>query len=255
MTLNELSSFFNSFLKNEEYDRDISLNGVQVQNSAPDTKEIKKVAFAVDACLETIKRTIQADAQLLFTHHGIFWGSCDTITGSLYNRIVALIQNDVALYASHIPLDANNPYGNNFGMASRLELKDTQPFGTWRGMTLGAIGNLEKPLTADELIAKAFPHGNHSLHLLPFGKEKLSRIAIISGGAGEDVEQAIEAGADAFITGEVGHEQYHVAEENGITLIAGGHYETETVGVQLVKAKLEAETDVEGVFIDVPTGL
>ena len=65
----------------------------------------------------------------------------------------------------------------------------------------------------------------------------------------------IEAGADAFITGEVGHEQYHVAEENGITLIAGGHYETETVGVQLVKAKLEAETDVEGVFIDVPTGL
>ena len=166
MTLNELSSFFNSFLKNEEYDRDISLNGVQVQNSAPDTKEIRKVAFAVDACLETIKRTIQADAQLLFTHHGIFWGSCDTITGSHYNRIAALIQNDVALYASHIPLDANNPYGNNFGMASRLELKDTQPFGTWRGMTLGAIGNLEKPLTADELIAKAFPHGNHSLHLL-----------------------------------------------------------------------------------------
>ena len=255
MTLNELNSFFNAFLKNEEYASDISLNGVQVQNNSPAEKQITRVAFAVDACLESIKRTIEAGAQLLFVHHGIFWGGCDTITGAHYNRIATLIKHDVALYASHIPLDANNPYGNNFGMASRLSLLNVEPFGKWRGMTLGAIGDLPSPLTADELIAKAFPAGNHSLHLLPFGKNRLSRIAIISGGAGEDVEQAIEAGADAFITGEVGHEQYHVAEENGITLIAGGHYETETVGVQLVKAKLEAETDVECVFIDLPTGL
>jgi len=255
MTLKELNAFFNSFLKNEDFDKDISLNGVQVENSAPASKEIKKVAFAVDACLETIKRAAQANAGLLFVHHGIFWGSCDRVTGSHYKRISSLIKNDIALYASHIPLDANNPYGNNFGMASRLGIKDALPFGTWRGMTLGAIGNLERALTVDELVNKAFPHGNHSLHLLPFGKEKLSRIAIISGGAGDDVEQAIEAGADAFITGEIGHEQYHLAEEAGITVIAGGHYETETVGVNLVKAKLEAETDVEAVFLDVPTGL
>ena len=255
MTLNELNAFFNGFLHNEQYASDISRNGVQVQNSAPDTKQITRVAFAVDACFETIERTIAAQAQLLFVHHGIFWGGCDTVTGTHYNRLACLIKNDIALYASHIPLDANNPYGNNFGMASRLGIKNAEPFGTWRGMTLGAIGNLETPLSADELINKAFVNGNHSLHLLPFGKPLLSRIAIISGGAGDDIDQAIEAGADAFITGEIGHEQYHVAEENGITVIAGGHYETETVGVQLVKAKLEAETDVEGVFLDVPTGL
>ena len=140
-------------------------------------------------------------------------------------------------------------------MASRLGIADAEPFGTWRGMTLGALGTLPSPMTADELAARAFPAGCTNLKILPFGKPEISRVAIISGGAGEDVEQAIEAGADAFITGEIGHEQFHVAEENGITVIAGGHYDTETVGVQLVKAKLEAEKGVDCVFIDVPTGL
>ena len=255
MTLNELNDYFDAFLKNGDYSLDISKNGVQVQNSAPDKKQITKVAFAVDACLSTIERAAKAGAGLLFVHHGIFWGDCSTITGTHYNRIASLIKNDIALYASHIPLDANNPYGNNFGMAARLGIKDAVPFGTWRGMTLGAIGTLPSPLSADALVSKAFPEGARSLHVLPFGKSEISRVAIISGGAGDDIDQAIEAGADAFITGEIGHEQFHVAEENGITVIAGGHYETETVGVNLVKAKLEEEKGVECVFLDVPTGL
>lgn len=255
MTLNELNDYFDAFLKNGDFNSDVSKNGVQVQNSAPNEKQITKVAFAVDACLATIERAAKAGAGLLFVHHGIFWGDCQTITLTHYNRIASLIKNDIALYASHIPLDANNPYGNNFGMASRLGIKDALPFGTWHGMTLGAIGTLPSPLSADELVSKAFPNGARSLHVLPFGKSEISRVAIISGGAGDDIDQAIEAGADAFITGEIGHEQFHVAEENGITVIAGGHYETETVGVNLVKAKLEKEKGIECVFLDVPTGL
>ncbi|MCR5606479.1 MAG: Nif3-like dinuclear metal center hexameric protein [Treponema sp.] len=255
MTLNELSIYFDNFLHLNDFNSDISKNGIQVENSNPDTKEIKKVAFAVDACQETIERAIKTGAQLLFVHHGIFWGSCDTITGIHYKRIAKLIKNDIALYACHIPLDANNPYGNNFGMAARLGLENTRAFGCWRGMSMGAIGKLPEELSIDELIQKAFPNGNHSLHVLPFGKKKIKVVAIISGGAGDDVDQAIAAGADAYITGEIQHEQYHFVEENHMNVISGGHYETETIGVNLVRQKLEQEKGIETVFLDVPTNL
>ena len=93
------------------------------------------------------------------------------------------------------------------------------------------------------------------MHILPFGPNKISRVALVSGGAARELGQAIEQGYDAFITGEIGHEQYHQALEAGITVIAGGHYQTETVGVSLVMEKLAMETNLETVFIRVPTGL
>ena len=71
----------------------------------------------------------------------------------------------------------------------------------------------------------------------------------------DDLDQAITAGYDAFVTGEIGHEQYHVALESKINVIAGGHYQTETIGVQQVMQKLQQEMQVETLFIDVPTGL
>ena len=255
MTLTELDSYFNAFLKKENFSADPSRNGIQIANSAPDSKEITKVAFAVDACEATAKQAAQAGAQLLFVHHGLFWGGCDTITGIHYKRIKAFLENDLALYASHIPLDANPEVGNNYGIAARLGLEEVQPFGSWRGMTLGAIGMLPKALTIDELERKLFPNGEKAAHIFPFGKKEIRKVAVISGGAGKDFEQAVAAGADAYITGEVGHEEYHPIEESGINVIAGGHYQTETVGVNLVRARLEKDCGLETVFIDIPTRL
>ncbi len=255
MTLTELDRYFNTFLQRENFSADPSRNGIQIANSAPDSKQITKVAFAVDACEATARQAAQAGAQLLFVHHGLFWGGCDTITGIHYKRIKAFLKNDLALYASHIPLDANAEVGNNYGIAARLGLEDVQPFGLWRGMKLGAIGRLPKALTIDELERKLFPNGEKAAHLFPFGKKEIRTVAVISGGAGEDFNQAVVAGADAYITGEVGHEEYHPIEESGINVIAGGHYQTETVGVNLVRAKLEKDCGLETVFIDIPTRL
>ena len=255
MTLTELDTYFNSFLKKELFAADPSRNGIQIANSAPDAKQITKVAFAVDACEATANRAAQAGAQVLFVHHGLFWGGCQTITGIHYRRIKAFLEHDLALYASHIPLDANAEVGNNFGLAARIGLQDVRPFGTWRGMQLGAIGTLPAPVAIDELERKLFPNGERAAHVLPFGKKEIRTVAIISGGAGEDFEQAVAAGADAYITGEVGHEAFHPIEESGINVIAGGHYQTETVGVNLVRAKLEKDCDLETVFIDLPTRL
>ncbi|MBR1722134.1 MAG: Nif3-like dinuclear metal center hexameric protein [Treponema sp.] len=255
MTLTELNRYFNSFLHKEDYDSDISLNGIQISNSAPDEKPITKVAFAVDACEATALKAAQAGAQVLFVHHGLFWGHCQTITGSHYKRIAAFIKNDLALVAYHIPLDANEFVGNNFGIARRLGLEKIRPFGKWRGMTLGASGELPQPCTIEELAKILFPNGEEPSHILPFGKESIKKVAIISGGAGDDFEQAVKIGADAYITGEVGHKEFHSIKEAGINVIAGGHYNTETVGVQLVQKRLEEDKGLETVFIDIPTGM
>lgn len=255
MNLYELDAYFNSFLHKEDFSSDISLNGIQIENSAPETKEIKKVAFAVDACESTALRAAQASADVLFVHHGLFWGRCQTITGNHYKRIAAFLKNDIALCAYHIPLDANAEVGNNFGLARRMGLLDVQPFGKWRGMTLGACGTLPKAVSVDELARILFPEGETPSHILPFGKKEIKKVAVISGGAGDDFDQAVQIGADAYVTGEVGHEEFHAIEESGINVIAGGHYQTETVGVKLVQAKLEKEKGLETIFIDIPTGL
>lgn len=255
MTLNELEKYFDDFLKPENYSSDISMNGLQIQNSAPSEKQIKKMAFAVDACEETARRAAELGCDALFVHHGLFWGHSEKITGSVYKRISPFIKNDLALFAYHIPLDANNPYGNNYGMANRIHLENQEPFGFWRSMCLGVKGTLPEPLTVNELAEKILRPGKKANTILPFGKELISSVGIISGGASDDVEYAVAEGLDCYITGEFAHEQFHYAKENAINVIGGGHYETETVGVSLLMEKVKAELGIETLFIESETGL
>lgn len=255
MTLNELDKYFRSFLKIEDFAADPSMNGIQIQNANPAEKEIKKVAFAVDACEATALAAVEQGADVLFVHHGLFWGFSEPITGAFYKKISAFVKNDLALYACHIPLDANNPYGNNYGLANRIGLKNLEPFGTWRGMKIGVKGELKKPCTIEELEKMFLLPGQKPMFTLPFGKKEIKTVGIISGGASSDVHEAIKEGLDAYISGEVAHEVYHYVKESGINMIAGGHYQTEIVGVNLVREKLEKEKKIETVFIDVPTGL
>lgn len=255
MTLNELCNYFNSFLNIENYCSDPSDNGLQVQNSSPDSKQIRKVAFAVDACQESIDKAVAANAELLFVHHGLYWGKSVPLVNNHYNRIATLIKNDIALYACHIPLDASKVVGNNYGLASILELENLEDFGSWHGMSIGVKGEFPKSLTIDEICKKLLKKQEKPNVILDFGKEKIKTIAIISGGAGDELSQAIIENVDLYITGELGHEQYHIAKENNISVIAAGHYNTETVGVSLVMQKMMQETDIEGVFLDAPTNM
>lgn len=255
MTLNELDSYFKTLLKIEDFTNDVSVNGIQIQNSSPETKQIKKVCFAVDACEQTALKAAELGADVLFVHHGLFWPHGEVLTGAAYKRVSAFVKNDLALYACHIPLDANNPYGNNYGLAARIGLEDVTPFASWRGMILGVKGKLKNPVSIEQLASLALKDGEKPLKILPFGKERISTVGIVSGGAAEDVEQAIELGLDAFITGEIEHQLYHYIKESGINFLALGHYNTETVGVSLLAEKLVKDTGIETRFIDFPTGL
>ena len=255
MTLNEINDWFNAFLKKEDFPGDPSRNGIQIQNSAPDSKQITKVAFAVDACEATALAAAKAGAQVLVVHHGLYWGACETLTGNYYKRAAAFIKNDLALIGYHLPLDANNPYGNNYGLAAALGLTGLQDFGLWRGMCIGVKGCFEKAVSLEELSASLGKITKTDCRAFAFGKDQIRTVGIISGGAGEDVEQAVEEGLDCYITGEFAHEQFHYAEENNINVISGGHYGTETMGVSLLKEKVEKELGLSTIFIDLPTNL
>lgn len=252
MNTKELDHYFNKLLNIEEFSSiDISKNGLQVDN---DGSKLSKIAFAVDASLETIKRAIILNASFLFVHHGIFWKEPEMLKGSHYKKIKALLGGNIALYACHLPLDAHNVYGNNAGLADRINLERREDFALYHGKALGIIGRL-KEASIEELLIKLFPNGETPSHILPFGNEKNKTVAILSGSGASNLDEAINRSVDLYITGEIKHETYHKALEAGINVIAGGHYNTETVGVSLLMRKTMLDLNIETCFIDVPTGL
>jgi dinuclear metal center YbgI/SA1388 family protein len=231
--------------------KDFSLNGLQVGDFNGD---ISKIAFAVDGVKAVFDRAAQEKADLVFVHHGLFWGREQALTGVHYHRVASLIKNDIALYAAHLPLDMDGELGNNIGLSRRLGLVKVEPFGDFRGKKIGCMGILPEPTRPEDLVMRLFGGWAPDIRLLDFGPELVQSVALISGGAPDDVAQAIELGADLYITGESKHSVYHLCKEAGINVIFGGHYRTETDGVLSMKKKVEDELNLETVFIDIPTG-
>jgi len=253
MTISEFDDWAQPLLGIQKFKSiDDSLNGLQVGRSAG---PVKKMAFAVDACAETIRRARDAGAQALFVHHGLFWGKPAPVTGALRGRLADLLAADMALYACHLPLDAHAELGNNAVLAGMLGLRDVMPFGEYHGVKIGLKGRLEPALTVDEIVRLALPAGDAPRSLLPFGPKTVSRVAVVSGGAAFESLQAIAEGIELYVTGEPSHSVYHEAMEAGLNFVAAGHYATEVHGVKAVAERVARELGIQTVFIEYPTGL
>ncbi len=253
MDIFEFDRFVREILDIDRIDpSDIALNGLQV---ARKKRELKRIAFAVDACMESFKRAVQMGADLLFVHHGLFWGKPYRLEGMLYERIRFLIENDLALYGVHLPLDMHPQYGNNAGIAESIGLEEVEPFGDYHGVKIGLKGILPRTMKLDEITQRISSDNSKPLRVLPFGSVGIRRMGIVSGGAPEMVGQAVTEGLDLYVTGDASHTVYHEALERGINVIFAGHYATETWGVRLFRRKVESETGLETYFIDIPTGL
>jgi dinuclear metal center YbgI/SA1388 family protein len=231
---------------------DSSLNGVQVGRG---DGEIGLVAFAVDACAETIRRAAAAGAQVLFVHHGLFWGKGERIEGPLLERMRLLIDGGLALYACHLPLDRHPEIGNNAALARMLGLRDARPFGPYRGVDIGFAGRLDPAIGLDEAVARILPDGSRPQALIPGARTELRSAAVVSGGAAANALDALAEGIDLFVTGESSHDVYHSMVESGVAFVAAGHYATEVWGVKALAERLGRETGVGTLFIDLPTGL
>jgi len=253
VTTADLDRYFRSVLEIEGFKTaDSSLNGIQVDNNG---EEIRKIVFAVDACLESFKRCAAAGGNLLFVHHGLFWGAPLAVKGVHRERIQFLLDNNIALYAVHLPLDQHPRLGNNAALAELLGIEAPEPFGEYHGKKIGYKGKLKKPLTIDEAAKAVNFMDRLPLGVYPFGKNLNETCAVISGGASNSAFDALEEGVDLYVSGEIGHSVYHPAMEGKLNLIAGGHYSTEVWGVRKLMAECAAVLDIDVEFIDIPTGL
>ena len=178
---------------------DPALNGLQVGRTGAD---VARIAFAVDACQETMQRAADWNADLLFVHHGLFWGRPLALTGTHLARVRLLLEHDLALYALHLPLDCHPTLGNNAGLADALGLQERAPFGEYRGVAIGIQGRLPEPLSLGVIADCLFGGEHNCLAVLPFGPERIERVALVSGGGTRDLDSAIAAGADLFVTGD-----------------------------------------------------
>jgi dinuclear metal center YbgI/SA1388 family protein len=245
VTAIEISEFLNHELEVHQID-DSSSNGLQMENR----NEIKKIGFAVDACQESFEKAVSTGCQMLIVHHGIIWDGIKYIKGSVYRNVKYLIENNLALYGVHLPLDKHSKYGNNAEIARLVKLQDLGPFGFYNGTPIGCIGKTNESL---DNIKKIMVNNGMKTVSLDFGPWQIKKVAISSGGSSKELFQAINAKADLYITGEPLHFTHHVAKENNINVIFGGHYETETWGVKALMPLLKEKFNVEVEFLDIPT--
>lgn len=246
----ELAAHLDQFLRIADIP-DSSPNGLQVQGAA----QVKRVAYAVDASLQTIKAATRADADMLIVHHGLWWGKHEQIVGNLYLRVSACIKNGLSLYAAHLPLDCHPRVGNNVELARIVGAKVERRFASWRGTDVGVIATLPRAQKRDAFVAAVGKQLECEATVLAFGPESVKRIGIVSGGGAAAAEEAARTGCDTLLTGETSHAAFHPAREAGINLVFAGHYATETVGLRALERHLRARFGVAGTFVVAPTGM
>jgi dinuclear metal center YbgI/SA1388 family protein len=230
-------------------DYDGAFNGLQVENSG----NITRLAAAVDATPRTIELAARARANLLIVHHGLFWSVRQPWTGSNYKLMRALVRSDMALYSSHLPLDAHPVFGNNARLCKALGLRNFRPFFSYKEQPLGL--RVQTSIERGELQRRLAKVLRGEPRIIAGGPKTCRAIGVVTGGAGGELKKAFAEGVDTFITGEGPHWTYALAEELGINVFYGGHYATETFGVKALAEHLSGRFKVPWEFLDYPTGL
>lgn len=223
-------------------------NGLQVEGKT----QIKRIVSGVTASQALIDAAIELQADAILVHHGYFWkGEDQPIVGMKQRRIKALLAHDINLLAYHLPLDVHPEVGNNVQLAQRLGITVAGPLEPDNPRNVGLIGDLQTALSADEFAARI----EKALDRAPLvidHQQPIKRVAWCTGAAQGYLDQAISAGADAFITGEVSERTFHEAQENGISFFAAGHHATERYGVQALGEWLAARFNIEHHYIECP---
>jgi dinuclear metal center YbgI/SA1388 family protein len=210
-------------------------------------REIKKIVSGVTASLALIDAAIDAEADAIFVHHGLFWRGETRVTGWMRQRLGRLIEHNINLFAYHLPLDLHATLGNNAQLGRVLDLEPIGRFGEqdigWLGVTsLGTLSAL-----CEQVQTKLA----RSITVIGDAKRVVKNIAWCTGGAQSYFEAAIAAGADAYITGEISEPQAHYAREMGVAYIACGHHASERYGAPAVATHVAQHFGLQHEFIDI----
>lgn len=229
--------------------RDVAVNGLQVQGR--DT--VNRVATAVSVSQYTIDAALDWGADVLLVHHGLLWGErTGPIVGPLRERLKRLLAADLNLVAYHLPLDAHPEVGNNHRLAAALDLSVVAPFAEVQGQPIGVIAEPPEAFTVPDLVARLERVTERAPVVLDGHQGPLRRVAVLSGSGYSALDEAVAAGCDALVTGDVREPTMALARELGITVLAGGHEATERLGVQALGEVLRDRFGVATRFIPDP---
>jgi dinuclear metal center YbgI/SA1388 family protein len=256
ISLVELARYTDNLLETSSTpDYPNAVNGIQVYNQSP----IRKITAAVDFSTRAVQGAVTSGGNLLVVHHGMFWGGVEPITGSHYRRVRMLIEADIAVYASHLPLDRHPTLGNNVLLAKELGLKPSAPFARFENTFIGLWGesNIETAAIVTSAQRFARTHGGDLRTSLMQAGRRTRKWAICTGaGASADtLRETSTMGVDTLIVGEGPHWTAIHAEENDLVIIYAGHYATETLGVCALAKHLSERYDLPWSFVSAPTGL
>jgi dinuclear metal center YbgI/SA1388 family protein len=232
-----------------------ALNGLQLANRGT----VRKVAAAVDFSTRSVKAAIKEGANLLIVHHGMFWAGAQAIVGQRYSRLVDMIDADLAVYSSHLPLDRHPQLGNNVLLAKALGLEPSEPFARFKDIFIGAQGTSDVPTSALVDLARAFSqgHGGDTI-ATAHGAARITRrwaICTGTGASAETLDEASRDGIDTLIVGEGPHWTAVDAADRDLAIIYVGHYASETLGVYALAAEVSSQFDIAWTKISAPTGL
>jgi dinuclear metal center YbgI/SA1388 family protein len=243
MKLNLLRDYNASLLQTAQF-KDYAPNGIQVEGRA----DVMRIATAVTASQQVLDDAISWGADAILVHHGYFWRNEDPcIVGIKKRRIAQLLKNDVSLLAYHLPLDAHAELGNNAQLGKLLGLLETSRFAE---QNIACLGELAIPVTLQQLSVRVSDALQRTPQVIGNSAGVIRRAAWCSGGAQGYFEAAIAQGVDAFLTGEISEQNYHLANETGVAFIAAGHHATERLGIQALGAHLSNQFDLQHRFFD-----
>lgn len=247
VSLIELNSKLNTLLLPEQF-KDYCPNGLQIQGS----DQVAKLVSGVTASQALVDAAVAANANAILVHHGYFWqGEDQRIKGAKRQRIRTLLEHDISLFAYHLPLDVHREYGNNTQLADLLGLKIDGDLRKQNNHPLVLRGTLQEPLAYDEFVKLLQSKLGRCPQSIAGKSEKISTIAWCTGAAQNYIDLAIDAGVDAYLTGEISEQTFHAAKESGIHFFSAGHHATERYGVQAVGQYLATTFGIEHEFIDI----
>jgi len=255
-TIHEITEYADDLLETEttpDYPR--ALNGLQLENRS----EIAGIAAAVDLSTRAINGAISNNANLLVVHHGMFWDGPGPLRGSSYKRLKLLVENDIAVYSSHLPLDRHPTLGNNVLLAKQLGLTPSAPFAGFEGIFIGVSGesDIETVVLAERARKFVKDYGSE-VRTTQIGRGRQTKRWAICTGAGasaETLKEVREMKIDTLIVGEGPHWTAVYAEETELAIIYAGHYATETLGVRALAEHLGKKYGIRCSFVSAPTGL
>jgi dinuclear metal center YbgI/SA1388 family protein len=225
-------------------------NGLQVEGRA----EVERVITAVSASRQLFARAVEQEADLVLVHHGILWSSSEAprLVGSFRERVRLLLVNDISLLAYHLPLDRHLELGNAAQLARHLGLTELEPFGDYRGTPVGVCGVFPEPTPISELETMVTSACDREPQLFLGHGSLVTSVGIVTGGGEREYHRAVEAGLDAFISGEASEWVMHQAAEDGVHFLAAGHYATERFGIKALSRWLQKRFDLDVTYIDIP---